>query len=81
MRHPPRRLSESASWSRNIGLLKNHGLLAFSEVALRKVWATPLGIIPESRIMEVIGWWSALADDFRTFLLNRDSFELSLSGA
>ena len=28
---------------------------------------------------EVIGRWSALADDFRTFLLNPDIFELTLS--
>jgi hypothetical protein len=28
-----------------------------------------------------IGCWSALADDFRTFLLNPDIFELTLSAA
>jgi len=28
---------------------------------------------------ELIGCWSALADDFRTFLLNPDTFELTLS--
>jgi hypothetical protein len=28
---------------------------------------------------EVIGSWSALADDFRTFLLNPNIFELTLS--
>jgi len=28
---------------------------------------------------EVIACWSALADDFRTFLLNPDIFELTLS--
>jgi len=30
---------------------------------------------------EVIGCWSALADDFRTFLLNFEIFELTLSAA
>ncbi len=55
MRHPPRRLSESASWSRNIGLLKNHGLFAFSEVACERYGRHLSGLFPNHGLWKQSG--------------------------